>query len=170
MDLKKEFLLGHLGHIVFPEDVAHGKIKKKKKSLARGENTPDISHNALCSHYRKIQLLPINFHGRHRENVLIARENYSSSSPQMAGSFGTRRHAQRMLSTDQRPAALVQPPPAGRVRGVSWTEIELLRSHKCASDQHPSAPTRLTFASSVASHWALSPLGIILEQLQRIPV
>lgn len=154
MDVKKEFLLGHLCHIVFPEDVAHGKMFKKKKTFARGENTPDISHNALCSHYRKIQSLPINFHGRYGENVPIARENCPSSYPQVAVSLGTRTHAQRMLSGDQRPAALVQPPSGGRVRGVSWTEIELLQFHKCASDQHPSAPTGLTFASSVASRWA----------------
>ena len=92
-----------------------------------------------------------------------------SSSPQVAVSFGTRAHPQRMLSGDQRPAALLQPPPAGWVRGVPQTEIELLQFHKCASDQHPSAPTRLTFASSVASRLARIFYSV-LEQLQRIPV
>lgn len=143
--------------------------KNKKNSFARRENTPDISCDALCSHYHKIQSLPINLHRRHAGNVPIARENYSSSSPQVAVSFGTRAHPQRMLSGDQRPAALLQPPPAGWVRGVPRMEIELLQFHKCASDQHPSAPTRLTFASSVALRLARIFYSV-LEQLQRIPL
>lgn len=41
-----------------------------------------------------------------------------------------------------------RPPPAGWVRGVPRTEIELLQFHKRAPDRHPSAPPRLTLASS----------------------
>lgn len=61
-------------------------------------------------------------------------EYYSSSFPQVAVSFGTGAHTQRMLLVDQSPAAVVQRPPAEWVRGVPWTEIELLQFHKCASD------------------------------------
>lgn len=128
-------------------------VKKKtktKNSFARGEHTPGISHDALCSHYHKLQSLPINMHRRHAENVPIARENYSSSSLPVALGFGTRAHTRRMWSGDQRPAALVQSPPAGWVRGVPRSEMRLLRFHKCAAAQHPSAPPWLTFASSVA--------------------
>lgn len=61
-------------------------------------------------------------------------EYYSSSFPQVAVSFGTGAHAQRMLSVDQRPAAIVPPPLARWVRGVPRTEIELFQFHKCTLD------------------------------------
>lgn len=74
-------------------------------SLGGGGDTPDISHEALCSHYHKIQSLPINSVEDMKRMSLSPGEHYSSSFPQVAVSSGSGAHTQRMLSADQRPAA-----------------------------------------------------------------
>lgn len=113
-----------------------------------GKNTPDISHDALCSHYHKIQSLPINFRRRHEENVSVTRGTLLIFISTSGCQFWLRGAHPEDVVGWSKASCLVQPPPAGRVRGVPLTEIEWLQFRKRASDSHPSAPPRLTFASS----------------------
>lgn len=66
--------------------------------LLEGKN---ISQDALCCHYHKIQSLPINFHRKHGENVSVTRGKLFIFISPSGCQFGTGAHTQRMSPIDR---------------------------------------------------------------------